>query len=82
MGAIHFSVDLELVRALRHYVHQTRFSRELWLQNGEHFLALIERLRADPGNHAAGVLEELAAAGGELPARLDRISSLICKALP
>ena len=65
-----------------HYAHPARYSQELWLRNGRHFEELIQRLRAEPGSYASGVLDELATGGGQPEDRLRRISALICEALP
>jgi FkbM family methyltransferase len=64
-----------------HLMHTTRYSKELWLRNGELFLALAERLRTEDGSYAAGLLD-VPASGGTLETRLHDMSRAICESLP
>jgi hypothetical protein len=63
-----------------HYAHEARYSKERWLRNGEAFLTCLARLR--DGSFAEGLLSDLLALGGDLENKLNRISQLVCGALP
>jgi FkbM family methyltransferase len=65
-----------------HFAHPPRYSKDIWLANGLRFVTLIERLRAQPDNYAAALLDELAHFDGEPGARLGRICNFIPQALP
>ncbi len=64
-----------------HLPHTAQYSKDRWLRNGQHFLDLFERLRAEEGSFAAGLLH-LPAQDGPLEARLQGMSRFICELLP
>jgi hypothetical protein len=78
--AVSRSSDSVLTGAL-HYAHPQRYAQEAWLANGRRFVALVERLHAEPGSHAAGVLDELMRKAGDAEA-LQKICAWMCEALP
>jgi FkbM family methyltransferase len=64
-----------------HLPHTAQYSKDRWLRNGQHFLGLFERLRAEEGSFGAGLLQ-LPADAGDLEARLQAMSRFICELLP
>jgi hypothetical protein len=63
-----------------HYVHEQRFTQQVWLENGNRFLACLRDLQQRGAPFAQGLLAELLADPAD-PPDLQRLANLICHRL-
>jgi hypothetical protein len=65
-----------------HYWHGDRFSHDLWLTNGQHFLDCVKSLQQSGPPHAQALLAELMEPEASLEQHLQRVARTICFGLP